>query len=34
MGSLMAALRAACSEVGEDPEAALAEVHPSLTCMW
>ena len=34
MGTMMQSLRAACGEVGEDPEAALADVHPSLSCMW
>ncbi|GBF94150.1 hypothetical protein Rsub_07137 [Raphidocelis subcapitata] len=34
VGELVATLRALCAEVGEDAEAALADVHPTLTCAW
>ncbi len=34
LGATAAALRALCADVGEDAEAALGEVHPSLSCVW
>jgi len=34
LGLMMTTLRSLCTEVGEDAEASLAEVHPTLACMW